>query len=475
MFVALKGDTHDGHAHLAQAAAAGAPILVVHDASVVPPAGFDPPCGVLKVADTGKALLKIAQAYRESLKRTKVIAVCGSNGKTTTTRLIDHLLGRTMRGTASEKSFNNHVGVPLTILRARESDQYLVCEVGTNHPGEIAALGAVVRPDIAVITSIGREHLEGLGDLAGVAAEEAAILKALRPGGWAVATADAPELSEHLRGVKNLITFGRAEGATLRLTGVRHVAEAGRVGLAFGVNRRLECRLPLIGAHNALNALAALAVARRLGIDEQKAADALATAGGAEMRLAVEHAGGMTILNDAYNANPDSMIAGIDTLLALRTDAGGPGGLAGLLSGGRCVAVLGEMRELGAASEESHRLVARTLVERDRAGGGGAGGARIDLALLVGEGMKAAADELARAGWDDARVRHFASAEGVLAGQIARLLGPGDLVLVKGSRRVRLERVVEAVKSPPAGEDEEGAMVGALAAPTGARTALVDA
>ncbi|MBY0396366.1 MAG: UDP-N-acetylmuramoyl-tripeptide--D-alanyl-D-alanine ligase, partial [Thermoleophilia bacterium] len=275
-FLALKGEAFDGHAFLEAAARAGAPVLIVSDAAAVPAGGFELACGVLKVDDTGKALLRIAAAYRASLKRTKVIAICGSNGKTTTTRLVEHVLSQSMRGTASRKSFNNSVGVPLTICSAKENDQYLICEVGTNAPGEIALLGDVVRPDIAVITSIGREHLEKLGDLAGVAAEEAAILKSLKPGGWAVVTADAPELAEFVRGVKNLITFGRSDRATLRLTAARHVLEGGTPRLAFTINGRQECVVPLVGEHNALNAMAALAVARRLGIDEAKAAQSLA-------------------------------------------------------------------------------------------------------------------------------------------------------------------------------------------------------
>lgn len=433
VFLALRGENHDGHGYLADAARAGAPVLIVDDPASVPAGGFNPPCGVLKVEETGKALLRIAAAYRSSLKRTKVIAVCGSNGKTTTTRLLDHLLGQTMRGTASVKSFNNAVGVPLTILSAKESDQYLICEVGTNAPGEIVQLAEVVRPDIAVITSIGREHLEGLGDLAGVAKEEAGVLDFIRPGGCAVVNADAPELAEHLRRVKTAITFGRSPEAQLRLTGASHVVDAlGTPSLVFMVNDRLECRLPLVGEHNAVNALAALAVARRLGIDESKAGAALATAGGAEMRLQRIRIGGVTVFNDSYNANPDSMIAGIDTLLALREAGAGD-------RTGRVVCVLGEMRELGAASDSAHRAVAQTLIDRSRSG------KRIDLVILVGAGMVHARDALADTGWSPERTAYFPDADGARASQIAALLEPGDIVLVKGSRRVRLERVVQAL------------------------------
>lgn len=437
MFIALRGDNFDGHAFVADAVRAGAPVVVVEDTTNVPTGADLNGCGVLKVADTGKALLKIAAAYRESLKRTKVIAICGSNGKTTTTRLVDHLLGKTMRGTASQKSFNNAVGVPLTILAAKENDQYLICEVGTNHPGEIKILAEVVRPDIAVITSIGREHLEGFGDLAGVAAEEAVVLKYLKPSGWAIATADAPELTEHLKGVKNLVTFGRRQDATLRLTDAKHEIEDGRAWLSFAVNARQKYKMSLVGEHNALNAIAALAVARRLGVDDQKATDALLTAGGADMRLSVDRIGegaegrAITILNDAYNANPDSMIAGIRTLCSLKK--------AGIASGGRTVVVLGEMLEMGSRAAAGHRAVADAVAEACE-------GVRIDCAILVGAGMREAERALHERGWDSSRVRWFESADGNHAAAIASMLRPGDIALVKGSRRVKLERVVAAAR-----------------------------
>lgn len=436
-FLALRGEKFDGHAFLAEVARAGSPILIVDDASGVPPGGFEPACGVLKVDDTAKALLRIAAAYRKSLARTKVIAVCGSNGKTTTTRLLEQILSKSMRGTASIKSFNNAVGVPLTILGAKENDQYLICEVGTNAPGEIALLGEVVRPDIAVITSIGREHLEKLGDRAGVAKEEASILAFLKPGattgGWAVVTADAPELADHIKGVPNLVTFGRSKDATLRLTATKHIVdETGAPMLVFTINGRQECRLPLVGEHNALNAMAAMAVARRLGIDEARSCAALASARGADMRLAITDIGGVTVLNDAYNANPDSMIAGIDAAMAMRRAI--PGRT-------RTALVLGEMLELGAASESSHKAVAAHIAERARSDEGG-----IELVVLVGAGMVAARDELVSAGWTRDRLAYLPNVDGDAAGEVAGMLSRGDLVLVKGSRRVRLERVVEALK-----------------------------
>lgn len=442
VFVALRGDNFDGHRFLEQAVKGGASSLIIDDASSVPEGGFTPAVGIMKVADTGAALLKLAQSYRKSLARTKVIAVCGSNGKTTTTRLIDHVLGQFLRGTASKKSFNNAVGVPLTILAAKENDQYLVCEVGTNAPGEIAQLGEVVQPDIAVIVSIGREHLEQLRDLAGVAKEEAAILKFVRPKGCVVATGDAPELREHLAKPSGVVvTFGRDKAANLRLTSVQHESRDGVLGLTFTINGRQQVRLPLVGEHNALNAIAALAVARRMGLDETKAAAALASAGGAEMRLARVDVGGVHVINDAYNANPDSMLAAIQTAIALRTSV--------MSHAQRLVLVLGEMLELGAASGASHRLVVQAAMQNLGRG--------VDVIALVGAGMKPAYDELQSAG-AGANVVWLPDAGEASQRRVVELLRAGDLVLLKGSRGVRLERVLEALASA---QDSAGRGAGA--------------
>lgn len=439
VFLALRGENHDAHRFLAQAAAAGAAALVVEDEAAAVAAALPAHVGVLKVADTGAALLRLAAAYRAMLPGTRVIAVCGSNGKTTTTRLIEQALRTTFRGTASIKSFNNAVGVPLTILRAQPSDHFLLCEVGTNAPGEIAQLAAVVRPDIAVITSIGREHLEGLGDLAGVAREEAAVLRFITPGGRAIVTADSPELAELLGRTDSmpspslhppaLITrFGRAADADLRPTDIRTLDEGGAIGIEFAINGGPRIRLPLPGEHNALNAVAAFAVARAMGVEEGRVLEALSGAAGADMRMQVVRVpagrGHARIINDAYNANPDSMLAAIGTLVALHPAAGG-----------RRIAILGSMFELGSASGEMHAAVVQRVA---------AMGEQIGLVVLVGDRMAAAAATLADARWPRERVVVLAEASGENCRVAAGLIGPGDLVLLKGSRRMRLERVLES-------------------------------
>lgn len=433
VFVAIKGDRFDGHDFLAAAVEAGAPMLIVDRE---PPAKFDRTL-VLKVADTRRALQRLAAAYRQSLTATRVVAVCGSNGKTTTTRLIHAVLAHKLRGTASLKSFNNDIGVPLTILSAKPSDQFLLCEVGSNAPGEIAALGEIVRPDVAVITSIGREHLEKLGSLEGVAREEAAILGALRPGGLAVVTGDTPLLDEHVRGVTNLVRFGREARCDLRLTAFEHVerptppgpnapsrpAEGWPNAMRFEINGRWTFEAPLVGEHNALNALAAVAVARRFGLTDDELAQGLEHAAAPGMRLERTVVRGVHVINDAYNANPDSTLAALRAFAALSAAAE------------RRVIVLGDMLELGPAGPDAHREIGAEI----RALG------VIDVLVTVGSLAALAAEMFAADAPRSGRVFSLSDLDGDRAAEAAALLRPGDAVLLKGSRRMGLERVVAAL------------------------------
>ncbi|MGQ0626498.1 MAG: UDP-N-acetylmuramoyl-tripeptide--D-alanyl-D-alanine ligase, partial [Phycisphaerales bacterium] len=350
----MKGDRFDGHDFVIDAVAAGAQVVIVER----DPGPLLRPAFVIKVPSTRKALLRLAAAYRDALTRTRVVAICGSNGKTTTTALINAVLSTRFRGSASAKSFNNDIGVPLTILSAKTADQFLLCEVGTNAPGEIAALAAVVRPDLAVITSIGREHLLGFGSIEGVAREEAAVLQHLRPAEpgapSAIVTADSPALTEHLRSLPGLLTFGRHGSADLRLTAFEHFCSTGAGvpdSIRFSVNARAAFSAPLIGEHNAVNALAAIAVARRFGLSDAEIARGLAAATPPEMRLATVEAAGIRIVNDAYNANPDSTLAALRTFAAIHAAAD------------RRVVVLGDNLELGDHAPAAHREIGETILE----------------------------------------------------------------------------------------------------------------
>jgi UDP-N-acetylmuramoyl-tripeptide--D-alanyl-D-alanine ligase len=414
IFFALRGERTDGHKFLSQAFEAGAAMAVVDTPEAVGalPAGLP----ALRVPDARAALGRIASAYRAALPA-RLIAVTGSNGKTTTTRMIDACLRPTMRGRCSAKSFNNDLGVPLTILAARPDDQYVICEVGMNSPGEIEPLSAIIRPHVAVVTSIGSAHLEAMGSLEAVAAEKASVASHLQPGGVVVLNADAPSLKPWQKRFERVITFGASPDADLRVSAVRESV----IGVSFVLNERMEFLLPGLGAHNATNAAAAIAVARRLGLDDDAIRAALAAFQPAEMRLARLRIGGIDIINDAYNANPDSVAAALRTLRAVAP------------AGARPVAILGDMLEMGEAGPDAHRDLGRLIAETGAA----------SLVILVGPLAALAAAPLAAAGIEAVQIADLARGG---ADTAAGLLRENDFVLLKGSRGMRLERIIEALR-----------------------------
>jgi len=425
LFVALTGERFDGHAFLPAAAEAGCLSAMVR---------LDPPvpCEVLDrfggqaigVDDTLGALGRLAAYHRLQVPAT-VVAVTGSNGKTTVKRMIHHILSRRLTGTCSPKSFNNAVGVPLTLLDVSPGDDYVVCEIGTSAPGEIAALARMTHPNIAVITSIGPTHLEGLGSIEGVAAEKASILHLLADGALAVVTADSEPLAPLVRasGVRT-VRFGESDGAELRLTGYEGRGFTQR----FQWNGRLWVDLPLPGRQNARNALAAIAVAGRFGIDREEAGAALADFDGAAMRLERIRCGPVTVLNDSYNANPSSVAAAAGVLAECEA--------------ARRVMILGDMRELGDQAERLHRQTGRRIAATG-----------LDLLIGVGELGRLAAAEAAGRG---PAVAEFDSVDAA-AVELGDLLREGDLVLIKGSRGMAMERLVEPIRAafapPGAGPD----------------------
>ncbi|HET6427012.1 MAG TPA: UDP-N-acetylmuramoyl-tripeptide--D-alanyl-D-alanine ligase [Phycisphaerae bacterium] len=417
LFVALKGDSFDGHDFLAAAAAGGCVAAVVNLKSPLEQdllkrfAG-----GVIGVADTTEALGELASHCRGQMAAT-VVAVTGSNGKTTVKRMIDHILSRRLRGRASPGSYNNAVGVPLTLFEVAPDDDYVICELGSNAPGEIASLARIARPNVAVITSVGPAHLEKLIDLEHVAIEKASLLGALVPNGAAVVWADSPELARALRayGGVSLIRFGAAGDAHLRLTAY----EPAPGGCRLEVNGRTRTALPAPGRHNALNALAAMAVAQRFGFGVDEAAAALADFAGAGMRLEPIHAGSVTIINDAYNANPASLAAAAESLASF--------------AGRRKVLVAGDMLELGPDSERLHFQAGRDLARTP-----------LDVVVGVGELGGLLAAGAAEAG--TVRTERIASVEAA-RGALPALLAGGDVVLLKGSRGMAMERLVEPIRA----------------------------
>jgi UDP-N-acetylmuramoyl-tripeptide--D-alanyl-D-alanine ligase len=401
LFVALEGERFDAHDFLADAVKAGAAALVVHDAARA--AGLGVP--VFEVRDTLRALGLLARHWRRTWNG-RVVGVAGSNGKTSTKELLRAALGAAHSVHATTGNLNNLVGVPLTLLALPPSTEVAVIEMGTNMPGEIRRLRAIAEPQVVVLTSIGEEHLEGLGDLAGVLREES---DAFDDAELAVVPAGQPEVGEAARGrARAVLSAGldegdlRAERWTMAPDGTGELAVDG-----------VEVRTPLRGAHNLRNTMLALAAARALGVPFDVAARGLAAMPVPSMRSAWTPLGRATLVNDAYNANPGSARAALDLL----ERAG---------AGRQRVAVLGSMRELGAQAPRLHEEVARDALDRG-------------LELVAGVGDFATA--LAAVAPGDPRVVAAPDVD-ELWPQLAARLAPDAMILLKGSRGVRLERLV---------------------------------
>lgn len=419
LFVAIQGDRFDGHDFLSAAAEAGcAAAIVRRDREPAPEVSAAFPGGVLGVLDTVKALGELGSCNRHA-SYADVVAVTGSNGKTTVKLMIHHILSGKLKGIASARSYNNEIGVPLTLLEMGQRDDYVVVEIGTNAPGEVAALGAIAEPDVGVVTSVGPSHLERLGSIERVAAEKVSLVGKLRDGGLAVINGDGELLRKSMRAYEHrAIYFGTSEEANLRMTGHEPMGARQR----FEINGRLWAELGVPGKHNAINALAALAVAQRFGFELAEAVERLASFEGAEMRLEHHDVGGVTVINDAYNANPASLTAAADVLAdSVAT---------------RRVLVAGDMLELGDLAEQFHFEAGRDIAQRG-----------LDLVIGVGSLGRHIAEGAGEAGKTIVEFAGVDEASEALPG----MLREGDVVLIKGSRQMRLERLVERIVSSRGG------------------------
>jgi UDP-N-acetylmuramoyl-tripeptide--D-alanyl-D-alanine ligase len=429
VFIALLGETFNGHAFLDAAAERGASAAIVARSwfdTGSAPAGL--PCIV--VDDTLAAYGAIATAHRESFSY-PVVAVAGSNGKTTTKELVADLLSAKYNVLRTEGNLNNLIGVPAMMLRMRPEHTAAVIEIGTNTPGEIAKLCAILRPTHGIITNIGREHLELLGSVEGVAREEGALFEYLAAtGGTAFVNLDDPFIAPMGRRLPKRITYGMTKRA--EIGGKRGRSnQFGAPELEITDRRKAEPKSLLLqlatpGDHTAGNALAAAAVALAFRISMRAIKRILEGFApriykGGYARLAPMLAEcGARLLNDTYNANPDSTLAALRTLRAIK-----PG------RGGRRIAVLADMKELGASSREEHRKIGEELASIPA----------IDIALFHGDEMEHAHKALVkRAGKD--RSRFFKEKES-LADALVAMLAPEDVILIKGSRGMKMEDVVK--------------------------------
>jgi UDP-N-acetylmuramoyl-tripeptide--D-alanyl-D-alanine ligase len=424
VFVALRGERLDGHKFLGDAVRLGARCLLVDRQ---PPRRRLADVTVVRVRDTLKALGDLAH-YRRKLVSPRVLAITGSNGKTTTKEMVAAILeraslyGAPLRGKVlkTEGNYNNLVGLPLTLLRLRGAERAAVVELGTNRPGEIARLAQIADPDVGMITSVAPAHLSGLRSLAGIAREKGELFRRMRPDGVIVVNEDDPwvrRLADSFPGRK--ITYGKdgkVRGAHCRFL------DGGGMEFTLCVGRQQRrIRLRLSGLHNVSNAVGAAAMAFGLGVDFEAIHRGLEAVRPFPMRMQLEKWKGIGIVNDAYNANPASMEAALTSLAAFK-------------GSGKKVAVLGDMLELGRQSAMRHRHLGRQAARLD-----------IDWLYLLGAAAGHVRDGALRGGMKRDRVivgRNHRDLARHLSGRVKR----GDWLLFKGSRGMRMENVLTALK-----------------------------
>jgi UDP-N-acetylmuramoyl-tripeptide--D-alanyl-D-alanine ligase len=438
LFVAVRGPRFDGHDFLAEAAARGArAALVERDAPA--PAGLP----LVRVADTTRGLADLARHARRGAAL-PVVAVTGSVGKTTTKDMTAHLLATRGPVLKTEGNLNNQYGLPLTLLRLAPEHTAAVLELGMSAPGEIRALSLLAEPDVAVITRVAPVHLEFFPSVDAIAEAKAEILEGLRPGGTAVLNGDDPRvraIGERFPG--RVVWFGRggrfdvsaedervdgeranehSSGLSRERTRSTRASRGSDIGMTFSLRvagRSVDVALPLAGPHFVTSFLAAAAAAHVLGIPVEAMAAAAASLRPARHRGEVRRLGeGVVLLDDCYNSSPEALLAAVVAL--------------SLLPGSRRVAVLGDMLELGPSAPALHRDSGRALRER------------ADVVVGVGPLAREILAGAREAGLEAGALHHFATAaQAALA--VPALVSPGDAVLVKGSRGIRLETVVDAL------------------------------
>jgi len=412
LFVALHGQNFDGHKFVedvAKSGGAGSIVDLNWREKVL--AQF----AIIRAADTLLAYQNLAANYRKSLP-INVLAITGSNGKTSTKDFAASVLGRKFRVTKTQGNFNNHVGLPRTILEATSQHEVGVWEIGMNHPGEVAPLAKIAAPDAAIITNIGVAHLEFMGTREAIAKEKSALAEAVGANGTVILNADDSFSKQIASLTRAYVIFAGTREGTIRAIEIQQSADGSDFTIIEGAHR-CRAQLPVPGLHMVQNALLAVAAGRAFGLSLEEAAAGLASAPLAKARLQVKEINGVQFLDDSYNANPDSMKAALQTLVELDTD-------------GKRIAVLGEMRELGEETQRGHEEVGET-----------AAAFKIDQLIGIGEMGEVIAQAAEKAGLENSATVGSTSEAAELLLSVA---APGDLVLIKGSRLARTEGVIEA-------------------------------
>jgi UDP-N-acetylmuramoyl-tripeptide--D-alanyl-D-alanine ligase len=412
IFFAIKGEKYDGHAYLHDSYLRGALVAVVVHSWFTPPR--DP---VIVVADTKKALGDFARLYRRKFE-IPVIAVGGSNGKTTTKEMIAGVLGGKFRTLSTKGNLNNDIGVPQTLFQLTPKHQAAVIEIGTNHFGEISYLADVLEPTHGLITNIGREHLEFFGDLDGVERAEIELFQYLEASkGTGFVNLDDERIAAHAKLLKKKTTYSwNSKTASVQGT-IVSVDSQGRCTFTFSkkASRATTVQLQVPGLHVAQNALAAATVGLEFGVPAVRIKEALEEFVAVRKRMEVLQVGGVTIINDTYNANPDSVISALRTLDAMATD-------------GKKYAVLADMLELGENSRAEHQNVGASLT-----------GMKINGIFTYGDMAKHFLDKAPRS------MKRHTQKKATLLKFLQDNVRPGDAVLVKGSRGMMMEEVVQGL------------------------------
>ncbi len=413
LFIAITGERFDGHDYVQMALEKGAVGAIVQAGRKV--AGD--PLRLLQVEDTLKALQLLGAAARR-LWGKPLLAVTGSAGKTTTKEILAHILATRFRVMKSSGNLNNHIGLPLQLLKLEAEHDLAVVEMGMNHAGEIRALGALAHHDLAVVTTVAPVHLEFFGSLAEIARAKYEIIETLPSGGVAVLNADDDYVCQFGRDFKGkVVTFGIKRSADVCAQKVKlNGSEGSTFELVVGSVGE-PVTFPLVGEHNIYNALAAAAAAMERGISPSQAAVALSGIAPPDKRGQVLHLNGATIINDCYNSNPRALEAMIDTLASMKAE--------------RRILVVGEMLELGPTAEDLHRECGKHAAEK-----------KIDMVV----GVRGMARAVAEAACGSGTQAQFMETPEQAGEWLARNLRPGDAVLLKASRGVKLERALEMLQ-----------------------------
>ncbi len=419
LFVALNGEKFDGHAYVDKAVKLGAAGVVVSKPVTVPDT-----VAVLTVADTLKAYQDLAHAYRQSFKKLKVVAITGSNGKTSTKDMVAAVLSAKYQVVKTEANYNNEVGLPKTLLNIRPETEIAVVEMGMRGLGQIKAMCAIANPDLAVITNVGTTHIGILGSVENIAKAKSEILEDLPRDGFAVLNGDLPLVRAMETKLHTGVSwFGLHKQDDYRAEDIRITAEGSEftcIESASGDFAAVE--LPQIGEHNIMNALAAMAVGKHLGVSLQEAAAVLKNPAAATgMRQEILHFGTYTVINDAYNASPASMEAALKTLREVKNSNMGHG---------RSIAVLADMLELGDESADLHRQVGAIAVRE-----------KTDLVLTYGTEAVFISEEVARLGGKT----YICLDREDAAANLKRLLRDYDTVLLKGSHAMGVDKLIDLV------------------------------